>query len=67
MPHVDLPGVKMFEVVWKRDGACVSRLYVDAASELDAIYAAEAFLAKHPNFDFNRACAAVHVRALPHA
>ena len=39
----------------------------DAASEFDAISAAEAFLAKHPNFDFDRACAAVQVRALPHA
>ena len=66
MPQED-PDKRMFEVVWERNGACVSRFYVDAASERDAISGAEAFLAKHPNLDFDRAYAAVHVRILPDA
>jgi hypothetical protein len=65
MPLEYRPSMKMYEVVWERDGECVSRFYVDAASELDAISGAEAFLAEYPKFNFDRSYAAVHVRILP--
>jgi hypothetical protein len=64
MPQKHSPDPMMYEVVWERDGDIVCRFYVEAASELEAISGADAFLAKHSKFDFDRTSAAVRVRML---
>jgi hypothetical protein len=64
MPQKNQPATKMYEVFWERDGRLVCRVYVDAASEPDAISEAESFLTDNPRLD-RRANASAHVRILP--
>jgi hypothetical protein len=41
------PGMKFYEIVWKRDGEEIFRMYRHASNEADAIAAGEADFAKH--------------------
>jgi len=52
MPHEYRPGMKMYEIVWQRDGRRVGTYCVHAANEADALSHAEAFFAEHPEHDF---------------
>jgi hypothetical protein len=44
------PGMKMYQVVWERDGERVATHALHAADEADARSRAEASLAKHPEY-----------------
>ena len=46
------PGMKMYEVVWERDGKRVGTFCTHAANEADALSEAEAFFAEHREHDF---------------
>jgi hypothetical protein len=54
MAHDFRPGMKMYQVVWERDGERIATHALHAADEADARSRAEASLAKHPEHDFDR-------------
>jgi hypothetical protein len=58
------PGMKMYQVVWEREGERVATHALHAADEADARSMAEASLAKHPEFDFDRTGTTVRVRVI---
>jgi hypothetical protein len=58
------PGKRMYQVVWERDGERVATHALHAADEADARSSAEAFLAKHPERDFDRAGTTLWVRVI---
>jgi hypothetical protein len=64
MAHDYRSGMKMYEVFWERDGAPVSTYALHASDEADARSRAEASLAKHPEFDFDRTGTAVRIRVI---
>jgi hypothetical protein len=58
------PGMKMYQVVWERDGERVATHALHAADEADARSRAEASLAKHPEYGFDRTGTTVRVRVI---
>ncbi|MCP3372632.1 hypothetical protein [Bradyrhizobium cajani] len=48
------PGMKMYEVVWERDGEKLHEAVLHAADEAGAISRAEEIFAEHPEIDFDR-------------
>jgi hypothetical protein len=58
------PGRRMYQVVWERDGEGVATHALHAADEADARSSAEAFPAKHPARDFDRAGTTLWVRVI---
>ena len=64
MAHDWRPGMKMYQVVWERDGKRVATHALHAADEADARSRAESSLAEHPEFDFDRAGTTVRVRVI---
>ena len=64
MAHHYRPGMKMYLVVWERDGEPMLRYALHAADETDARLRAEASLAELADiqkFDFDRAGTTVRV------
>jgi hypothetical protein len=64
MAHEYRPGMKMYQVIWERDGKRVLTYALHAADETDAQSTAEAFLIEHPEYDFPRTGTAVRVRVI---
>jgi hypothetical protein len=64
MAHDFRPGMKMYQVVWERDGERIATHALHAADEADARSRAEASLAKHPEHDFDRTGTTVRVRVI---
>jgi hypothetical protein len=64
MAHEYRPGMKMYQVVWERDGERVATYALHAVDETDARSRAEAFFIEHPEHDFPRAGAMVRVRPI---
>ena len=58
------PGMKMYRVIWERDGERLCTLATHAADEAGAISIAEAFFADNPECNFPREGATVRVRVI---
>jgi hypothetical protein len=58
------PGMKMYQVIWERDGEHIATRALHAADEADARSRAEASFAKHPDHDFDRTGTTVRVRII---
>lgn len=58
------PGMKMYQVIWERDGERLCTLSTHAADEAGAISIAEAIFADHPELNFPRDGATVRVRVI---
>ena len=56
------PGMKMYEVVWERDGEKRHVALLQAADETGAISRAEETFAEYPEIDFDPNGATVHAR-----
>jgi hypothetical protein len=56
------PGMKMYEVVWERDGEKLCVVILHAADEAGAISRAEETFAEHPETDFDRGGTTVRAR-----
>jgi hypothetical protein len=56
------PGMRMYEVVWERDGEKLFVSILHAEDETGAIARAEESLAGLPDIDFDRSGATVHAR-----
>jgi hypothetical protein len=56
------PGMRMYEVVWERDGEKLFVMIHHAEDDTGAIERAEEILAGTPDMDFDRRGAAVHAR-----
>jgi hypothetical protein len=59
------PGMKMYEVVWERDGKKLHIMNLHAADKAGAISRAEETFAELPEIDFDRSDTTVHARLLP--
>jgi len=55
-------GMKMYEVVWERDGEKLFVAVLHAANEAGAISRAEETFAEHPEIDFDRSGTTVRAR-----
>lgn len=64
MAHHYRPGMKMYQVVWERDGERIHTCALHAADEADARSKAEVILADIPECDFDRAGTTVRVRII---
>ena len=65
MAHHYRPGMKMYQVVWERDGERIHTCSLHAADEADARSRAEAALAGLADIpDFDRAGTTVRVRVI---
>jgi hypothetical protein len=67
MAHHYRPGMKMYQVVWERDGERIHTCALHAADEADARSRAEAMLAGPadiPEYSFDRAGTTVRVRVI---
>ncbi len=61
------PGMKMYEVVWERDGRVIFSFHTHAASATDAVYEGEGHLAEQPeDIVDGREGATVHVDVVRH-
>jgi hypothetical protein len=56
------PGMRMYEVVWERDGEKLFVSILHAEDEAGAIARAEECLAGSPDMDFDRSGSTVHAR-----
>jgi hypothetical protein len=54
--------MKMYEVLWQRDGEKLWTMNLHAADEAGAISRAEEVLAEHPELDFDRSDTTVRAR-----
>jgi hypothetical protein len=67
MAHHYRPGMKMYQVVWERDGERIHTCALHAADEADAHSRAEAMLAglaEIPEYNFDLAGTTVRVRVI---
>lgn len=62
-------GMKMYEVLWERDGEVLFIANLHAANEAGAISRAEEMFTEHPELDFDRSNTTVRARLqkLPYA
>jgi hypothetical protein len=59
------PGMKMYQVIWERNGERIATYALHAADEADARSKAEISLTEgHPEQDFDRTGTTVRVRAI---
>jgi hypothetical protein len=64
MAHNYRPGMKMYQIVWEREGERVGTHAIHAADEADARSRAESSLAEHPEYDFDRTGTTIRVRVI---
>ena len=64
MAHYYRPGMKMYQVIWERDGERLATVALHAADETDARSRAEALLEAQPETDFDRTGTTVRVRII---
>lgn len=64
MAHRYRPGMKMYQVVWEREGERICTHALHAADAADALSAAEAFIAEHPECNFPRDGVTARVRVI---
>ena len=59
-----MPGIQMYQAIWRCDGEAVGMFYMHAASEADVRAEAAAFLAEHPELNaFGKVVASIGVVA----
>ena len=64
MAHDYRPGMKMYQVIWERDGERICTVALHAADEIDAQSKAERSLTEPGSNDFDRAGTTVRVRVI---
>jgi hypothetical protein len=58
------PGMKMYQVVWERDGERIATVALHASDETDAQSKAETSLTEHAPHDFDPTGTTIRVRAI---